>query len=505
MGEAVRKESSMEDILASIRKIISSDTPSPPPKEATQNEDAVNNGSSLLQGHASMGTTQSDLNTDLQLQEKMVHATDPIKVPHSAKQKAETEVIPKTDTKKSPPKPSMSSTLEGIRAAVGRTKADEEKNNNSDTAVAEPVEKPLTNLLSTPLANPVAKSISKPVSTSATPLAPSNTDTSSSKLNGNVNSDSNSSVGKSKVSLSDLAEKIKNENNTDNDLVYTDPVSDNETSKVEQVEPVSVPEPQLDAILDAESIASENISKSNTASELNFKAFANSIEKPTLPSKPAGEFVSDDVEVFAAEDAEKPGDSEDDNEAVNEQIIVDETSQATNVSKEVQQDFDRDEVKSAVLRGQMSDVAPVSQPAELSVDEPEDAPIKELAKEPISNAISNSKVSNTIAQSVRAAVRGDAIDTELVDNPLIDNQPDMVTSILPETTSAKPDLISPATKTAVVGSIDRLKQSMEDVNTAHVENVLRPMLREWLDNNLPEMVEKIVREEISFITQNDKN
>ncbi len=38
----------------------------------------------------------------------------------------------------------------------------------------------------------------------------------------------------------------------------------------------------------------------------------------------------------------------------------------------------------------------------------------------------------------------------------------------------------------------------EDVR-AMTEEMLRPMLREWLDANLPEMVERLVREEIARI------
>ncbi|MEM7464139.1 MAG: DUF2497 domain-containing protein [Pseudomonadota bacterium] len=62
-------------------------------------------------------------------------------------------------------------------------------------------------------------------------------------------------------------------------------------------------------------------------------------------------------------------------------------------------------------------------------------------------------------------------------------------------------LVAPATQTAVAGSLDRLKKSVMDDLDARVETVLRPMLREWLDNNLPAMVEKAVREEIERIAR----
>ena len=61
-------------------------------------------------------------------------------------------------------------------------------------------------------------------------------------------------------------------------------------------------------------------------------------------------------------------------------------------------------------------------------------------------------------------------------------------------------LVSPSTQAAITNSMDRLRQSVEDINAAHVENILRPMLKTWLDENLPDMVERMVQQEISRIT-----
>lgn len=60
-------------------------------------------------------------------------------------------------------------------------------------------------------------------------------------------------------------------------------------------------------------------------------------------------------------------------------------------------------------------------------------------------------------------------------------------------------LVSPSVEKAVSGSIERLKKNFSDHSAAQVEAVLRPMLREWLDDNLPSLVERIVRDEISRI------
>ena len=57
-------------------------------------------------------------------------------------------------------------------------------------------------------------------------------------------------------------------------------------------------------------------------------------------------------------------------------------------------------------------------------------------------------------------------------------------------------LTSPGSEAAVRSSLDRLKRGVNNDLDAKVEAVLRPMLRDWLDENLPKMVERLVRDEI---------
>ncbi len=60
----------------------------------------------------------------------------------------------------------------------------------------------------------------------------------------------------------------------------------------------------------------------------------------------------------------------------------------------------------------------------------------------------------------------------------------------------------------------RVAAAFDDLNTAFMksknmpvegvaEEMLRPMLKDWLDNNLPNLVERLVREEISRIARGD--
>jgi uncharacterized protein len=62
-------------------------------------------------------------------------------------------------------------------------------------------------------------------------------------------------------------------------------------------------------------------------------------------------------------------------------------------------------------------------------------------------------------------------------------------------------LVSPSTGRMVGDSMDRLRAAVTDDTSAKVEAVLRPMLREWLDANLPGLVERLVREEIERIAR----
>ena len=62
-------------------------------------------------------------------------------------------------------------------------------------------------------------------------------------------------------------------------------------------------------------------------------------------------------------------------------------------------------------------------------------------------------------------------------------------------------LMSPSTDGAVSDSFERLKRASHDDLDAKTESLLRPMLREWLDENLPTLVERLVREEIERVAR----
>lgn len=65
-------------------------------------------------------------------------------------------------------------------------------------------------------------------------------------------------------------------------------------------------------------------------------------------------------------------------------------------------------------------------------------------------------------------------------------------------------LMSPQTDHSVGSAFEDLKAQLEGGLDREVEAMLRPMLREWLDNNLPTMVERLVRDEIERVARGDQ-
>ena len=66
-------------------------------------------------------------------------------------------------------------------------------------------------------------------------------------------------------------------------------------------------------------------------------------------------------------------------------------------------------------------------------------------------------------------------------------------------------LLSPEKGAAVAGSFGALAESMLAQHTRTLEEVvsdmLQPMLKSWLDNNLPSLVERMVKEEIERVSR----
>jgi cell pole-organizing protein PopZ len=72
-------------------------------------------------------------------------------------------------------------------------------------------------------------------------------------------------------------------------------------------------------------------------------------------------------------------------------------------------------------------------------------------------------------------------------------------------TAPRKALLSPKVDASIAASFQDLSQAMLAGNSRKldevVEDLLRPMLKQWLDGNLPQMVERLVREEIERVSR----
>lgn len=78
-------------------------------------------------------------------------------------------------------------------------------------------------------------------------------------------------------------------------------------------------------------------------------------------------------------------------------------------------------------------------------------------------------------------------------------------SSLPEAATAKPAIVSESTERKVVAAFGELSEAFaarsQKTFDEMAEQMMRPMLQDWLDNNLPVLVERLVREEIERVAR----
>jgi cell pole-organizing protein PopZ len=74
-----------------------------------------------------------------------------------------------------------------------------------------------------------------------------------------------------------------------------------------------------------------------------------------------------------------------------------------------------------------------------------------------------------------------------------------------ETTGTDPRLLSPATTAAVGSAFNSLAHTVLVQNARTLDDLVRemlsPMLKAWLDDNLPSLVERLVRAEIERVSR----
>lgn len=153
------------------------------------------------------------------------------------------------------------------------------------------------------------------------------------------------------------------------------------------------------------------------------------------------------------------------------------------------------------MAGSLADIA-----AGLNEDSPSSEPVVRV--EPTSAVIESEPVVETTEPEaahapVEVASPVEAVKAEEPAPVVQASAPSTEATAVPtqEEAEFKGALMSPSSNTSVTDSFDRLKRSVMDDLDAKTEAILRPMLREWLDENLPNMVERMVREEIERVAR----
>jgi cell pole-organizing protein PopZ len=157
--------------------------------------------------------------------------------------------------------------------------------------------------------------------------------------------------------------------------------------------------------------------------------------------------------------------------------------------------------------------------------EPATAPVEtaaEITAEPVKAAPSQPEVSDegeltdaparareVVAKKVEPAIEPEVIEpVAKVEKPQTQasaQAPAQAETQIPAQASTNSALISAGPKAKVVASFAQLNDAITASSSQSLEemtnDLLKPMLQEWLDNNLPGLVEKLVREEIERVAR----
>ena len=106
-----------------------------------------------------------------------------------------------------------------------------------------------------------------------------------------------------------------------------------------------------------------------------------------------------------------------------------------------------------------------------------------------------------VSQSGRIAESREREPEPMAPEPFFPSEPPARGGMAEEEQAFREALVSPSTESAIGESLQRLKQVVGEDLGARVDSILRPMLREWLDDNLPDLVERLVRDEIERLVR----
>ncbi len=160
--------------------------------------------------------------------------------------------------------------------------------------------------------------------------------------------------------------------------------------------------------------------------------------------------------------------------------------------------------------GKAAPSATLQQPARAAPPSPSparDEDVLDLAEvaTPVARGPSLDLDQDDIGYRDASAVDFDTLDAEEPPEASPPPPPIQQASFDPEPQPFQERLISSSTDTTVTGSFNMLAHTVLTQNARTLEDLvkdmLRPMLKTWLDDNLPTLVERLVRAEIERVTR----
>lgn len=153
--------------------------------------------------------------------------------------------------------------------------------------------------------------------------------------------------------------------------------------------------------------------------------------------------------------------------------------------------------------------APPPEAAPAVLDLPsEDAPAEELEGEPSAPAAPSMSDFEAAFAGLRPSFATPPIPPQAEEIPVQAPEKAAPAEDVPPakpSTAEETALVSPATGASVSSAFNALATTMFLQNTSMVEeairDLLRPMLKQWLDDNLPTVVERLVRAEIERVAR----
>ncbi|MDO3434298.1 DUF2497 domain-containing protein [Rhizobium sp. CBN3] len=171
--------------------------------------------------------------------------------------------------------------------------------------------------------------------------------------------------------------------------------------------------------------------------------------------------------------------------------------QAGQALREIPSGFRQPEPQPAVMPEPPRAASPQPQPTQ---------PVFAAAAAPVSSVPVQQPAEPTLAETPRVAVAEQAAAAAETAPPALEPAPSSTERFLPSVVEeVQPALLSEDAGLQISRSFEELATAIDGAESRSLdeiaEDMLRPMLREWLDDNLPTLVERLVREEIERVAR----